>query len=52
LYFLYRGWELGTGVKAPALHMPEGLCSSSAVIRKLSAGEIELISGLHVARAT
>ena len=43
---------LGAAVKVPALYLPEGLCTSSAVIRKFLAGEIELVSGLHVARAT
>lgn len=42
----------GTGVKVPALCLPEWLCTSSAVIRKFAAGEIELVSGLSVARAT
>lgn len=35
----------------PGLCLPEGLCSSSAVIRKFSGGKMELVSGCHVARA-
>lgn len=44
--------RLEAGVEMLALCLPEELCTSSANTGKFLAGEIELVSGLCVARAT